>query len=245
MDKEKLYEKLGASWFQKVVFKVEELKFKFIDKFCPNIGTWYSKKCDIKANKLCLKATTEEEKTRIRIKYNYKKMAFKREIIEKKNRNYHINFNNASSFRDYLLWNKKVHKNGMIWNLIWIGLCGVSLPFTSGVSLGIVATWLGYNVIALGVNFQCVNLQNYNLCRFDKRKDTLERLEKRSRKRDVKNFAKVGEKIYNKLCNRIETPASKEIVSTITDKEELEQLRKLALEVKSQREESSKVMVKK
>ena len=73
----------------------------------------------------------------------------------------------------------------------------------------------------------------------------MKKIERRSKSRDVKNFAKVGEKIYNNLCNRVEIPKSSEVVSTITDKEELEQLRKLALEVKEQRENSSKVLIKK
>ena len=55
MDKEKLYRLLGASWFQKVVFKVEDLKFKFIDRFCPNIDNWYCNYCDKRVHKLCLK----------------------------------------------------------------------------------------------------------------------------------------------------------------------------------------------
>ena len=41
-DEKKIYEILGATWFQKIVFKAEDLKFKFIDKFCPNIYDWYS-----------------------------------------------------------------------------------------------------------------------------------------------------------------------------------------------------------
>lgn len=245
MEKEKLYEMLGASWFQKVVFKVEDLKFKFIDRFCPNIDSWYCNYCDKKVKKICLKLDTEEEKEKIRLKYNFKKMAFKKELREKKNRNYHIDFNNASRFKDYLLWNKKVHKNGMIWNGIWISLCSLALFFTSGIASVLTSVWLGYNVLALGVNFECVNLQNYNLCRYEKREDTLVKIERRSRDRDVKNFAKVGEKIYNKLCNRIEMPKSSEVVSSITDKEELEQLRKLALEVKEQRQKNSRVLVKK
>jgi len=247
MDREKLYEKLGASWFQKVVFKVEKLKFKFIDKFCPNIGNWYFNICDKKANKLCLKAKTEEERTMIRLRYNYKKMAFKKELIEKQNRNYHIDLNNASEFRNYLLWNKKIHKNGMISNGIWIGLCGVAMTMFSGAAFAVSCFWLGCNIVALGVNFQCVNLQNYNLYRFDQKKDILIKIESRKRQKDVKDFAKVGKRIYNNLCERVEMPDSKEVVSTITDVDELMQLRKLALEIKGQREksDSSKIMRKK
>ncbi|MBQ7105505.1 MAG: hypothetical protein IJN90_06575 [Bacilli bacterium] len=246
LKKKEIYEKLGAVWFQKVVFKVEDLKFKFIDKFCPNIRDWYVNQCDKKANKLCSRDISLEEKNKIKYEYNLKKMRFKRELVEKKNRNYHFTMNNASSFKNYLLSNKRIHKNGMIWNFIWIGLCSCAIPFTSGLGLGLIISWLGYNVIALGINFQCVNLQNYNLCRFEERKEAFEKIEKRSRERDAKNFAKVGKTIYNKLCDRVETPESYEVVSSITTIQELEQLKKLALEVKGQRtKEASRVLVKK
>lgn len=245
MDKEKLYRLLGASWFQKVVLKVEDLKFKFIDRFCPNIDKWYCNYCDKRVHKLCLKVDSKEEKERIRLNYNFKKMSFKKELRDKKNRNYHIDFNNASKFKDYLLWNKKVHRDGMIWNGIWISLCSLALFFTSGIASVLTSIWLGYNILALGVNFECVNLQNYNILRFEEKEEVLKKLERRSKKRDVKNFAKVGERIYNKLCNRVEIPRSSDVVSDITDKEELEQLRRLALEVKEQRQTSSKVLIKK
>ena len=166
-------------------------------------------------------------------------------MAEKKNRNYHIDFNNASKFKDYLLWNKKVHRDGMIWNGIWISLCSLALFFTSGIASVLTSIWLGYNILALGVNFECVNLQNYNILRFEEKEEVLKKLERRSKNRDVKNFAKVGERIYNKLCNRVEIPRSSDVVSDITDKEELEQLRRLALEVKEQRQTSSKVLIKK
>ena len=245
MDKEKLYRLLGASWFQKVVFKVEDLKFKFIDRFCPNIDKWYCNYCDKRVHKLCLKVDSKEEKERIRLNYNFKKMSFKKELRDKKNRNYHIDFNNASKFKDYLLWNKKVHRDGMIWNGIWISLCSLALFFTSGIASILTSIWLGYNILALGVNFECVNLQNYNILRFEEKEEVLKKMERRSKNRDVKNFAKVGERIYNKLCNRVEIPRSSDVVSDITDKEELEQLRRLALEVKEQRQTSFKVLIKK
>ena len=245
MDKEKLYRLLGASWFQKVVLKVEDLKFKFIDRFCPNIDKWYCNYCDKRVHKLCLKVDSKEEQERIRLNYNFKKMSFKKELRDKKNRNYHIDFNNASKFKDYLLWNKKVHRDGMIWNGIWISLCSLVLFFTSGIASVLTSIWLGYNILALGVNFECVNLQNYNILRFEEKEEVLKKMERRSKNRDVKNFAKVGERIYNKLCNRVEIPRSSDVVSDITDKEELEQLRRLALEVKEQRQTSFKVLIKK
>ena len=232
--KKRMYEMFGALWFQKVVFKVEDLKFKFIDKFCPNIGDWYSNKCDDKANELCLKAKTEEEKNAIRFDYNCKKMRFKRELIEKKNRNYHMDFNNSSTFYNYLLWNKKVHRNGIITNLVSLGVLGVVLPFTSGFWFGLGCSLIGYNIISLGVNFECVNLQNYNICRFDERRETLAKLEKRRKESDAKKYALCGEKIYKKLESSVESPKTSEVVSSMTTLEELQQLRNLALEIQRQ-----------
>lgn len=235
MDKKKIYEKLGACWFQKVVFKVEDLKFRLIDKFCPNLGDWYSKRCDHKVTKICSKIEDEEEKNKIRFKYNCKKMTFQRELVEKKNRNYHMTCNNASEFYKYLLWNKKVHVNGIIKNLFCITGCGIALAFTSGFWFGAACCYLGYNLLSLGVNFQCVNLQNYNICRFDEKREVLKKMEMRKRESDVKNYALVGEAICKKLESSVEKPKSTDVVASMTSVEELLQLRKLALDVKRQR----------
>jgi len=235
MNKIKFYEKLGATWFQKVVFKVEDLKFKFIDKFCPNIDKWYDKKCDRKVEKICAKLDDEEEKAKVRFDFNCRKMIFKRELAERRSVNYHIDINNISKFHEYLLWNKKVHKNGMIKNIFCISACACLIPFLSGGLLAAGITYLVYNLICLGVNFECVNLQNYNICRLDERKEVLDKVEKRRKNRDIENYAKVGEKVYDKMKSQVEIPTSKEVVSSLTTKEELEQLRKLALEIKRQR----------
>lgn len=234
MDKKKLYEKLGAVWFQKVVFKVEDFKFKFIDRFCPNIGTWYNNQCDKKAEKLIAKTDDEEKKKDIRFKYNYRKMAFNRELVERKNRNYHMNLENASSFYKYLLHNKKVHVNGMKFNTVIIGSSIALLPMLSGFWFGAVATILAYNIFALGVNFQCVNLQNYNICRFDEKRELLEKIEQRKKASDAKNYGAVGAKIYKKLESSVTIPKKEEVLSEMTNLEELEQLKKLALEIKRQ-----------
>jgi len=234
MDKKKLYEKLGAVWFQKVVFKVEDLKFKFIDKFCPNIGIWYNESCDKRVKKLIEKTDDLEKKKDIIFKYNYKKMSFNRELVEKKNRNYHMNLNNASSFYKYLLHNKKVHVNGMKFNIGVILSSIILLPYVSGVLSGILGTILAYNFFALGVNFQCVNLQNYNLCRFDEKREMLEKIEERKKARDAKNYGVVGAKIYKKLETSVAMPKKEEILREMTSLDELQQLRKLVLEVKRQ-----------
>lgn len=238
-DKKKIYEILGATWFQKVVFKAEDLKFKFIDKFCPNIYDWYSKYCDHKVNKLCKETNDESKKNDIRRKYNYRKMFLKRELIEKKNRNYHMTLNNANSFYDYLLWNKSIHLKGLKRNIICIAGCSISIPFISGTLLGLIITFLIFNLISFGVNFQCVNLQNYNICRFEEKRDILTKVEKRKKESDAKNYSKVGEKIYKQLEENIERPQNEKIISSLNTLEELNQLKKLTLEIKRQRSSQS------
>jgi len=241
--KKKIYENLGAVWFQKFVFIIENLKFKFIDKFCPNISDWYSKKCDQKVAKLCLKTDDEEKRKRIRINYNYKKMYFKKEIVERKNRNYHITLNNANSFYNYLLWNKKVHLKGIIRNLISILGCSIILILSTNLLSSVALFYLIYSIIALGINFECVNLQNYNIYRFNEKKEILVKLENRQKEKDIKNYALAGKVIYKQLEEKIERPKNEEIVTNLKTKEELEQLRKLALEIKNQRSKSNEEKV--
>ena len=97
-----LCKKLGADKFQKVVFKVEELKFKFIRKFIPRylehmdkLFDWIGKK-ELESSKKSLKrykrikedtiqrlsrTTSEEKKTRIKKRANRKLKKIKQRII--------------------------------------------------------------------------------------------------------------------------------------------------------------------
>ena len=97
-----LCKKLGADKFQKVVFKVEELKFKFIRRFIPRyiehmdkLYDWIGKK-ELESSKKSLKrykrikedtiqrlsrTTSEEKKTRIKKRANRKLKRIKQSII--------------------------------------------------------------------------------------------------------------------------------------------------------------------
>lgn len=241
--KKRLCEKLGALKFKKVVFYVEKLKFKVIEKCFPSIDVWFSNYCDKKVVKLCSKNISEEEKNNIRFNYNCKKMAFKKELIEKKNRNYHFNSNNASSFYKYLLWNKNVHKKGIIRDIIGILGSVFVICLSSGILNVISVIVLIYSLFSLGINFQCVNLQNYNICRFEEKKELLSKIEERKRKSDIKNYSNVSTKVYEKLKISVERPKSSEIVKSLTTKEQLEELRKLALEIKKQRNDIDDIKI--
>lgn len=240
----KLYEKFGALQFKKFVLLIEKMKFKVIDKFFSNIGDWYSKRCERKVTKLCNKNITEEEKNRIRFDYNCRKLAFKKELIEKKNRNYHFDTSNAGSFYKYLLWNKNIHKKGIRKDIIGIVLSILGIFFLNGVFIPVVIITLLYSSISLVVDFECVNLQNYNLCRFYERKDVLDKIEERKKKRDIDNYSNVSKKVYEQLEKSVESPKSSDVVDSLTTVEQLRELRKLALEIRKKREDidvSSKV----
>lgn len=234
--KKNLYKKLGALKFQKVVFVVEKLKFKVIDKICPNIYVLFNKQCDKKVKKLCSKNISEEEKNNIIFEYNCRKMMFKKELIEKKNVNYHFNDNNATKFYKYLNWNKKVHQKNMISDIIFMIISIIGIFLLQNTLFTLSCLFLIYNLLALVIDFECVNLQNYNICRFEEKKHILEQLECRSKEKDLQNYCDVSKTVYEELKNSIELPKSENIVSKLTTKEQITQLRNLAIEIKSQRE---------
>lgn len=235
LDKKELYKKLGALQFQKIVLKAEKFKFQIIDKFFPNLASKYDCWCDKRANKLCSKALTENEKQAIHFQYNNKKMAFRRELIEKKNRNYHFDFSNASSFYNYLVMNKKIHEKGIIKDLICIAGSTLALSITSGIIFNIATFVLIYNIFSLGIDFECVNLQNYNMCRFNEKKAALQKIESRTRAHNVEKYAGVGQVICEELSKKVESPTIDDIVESMNSVQQLEQLRKLALEIKKRR----------
>ena len=69
---------------------------------------------DYQKKKLLRKAKTEEQKKKVIENVKLAKMAMRKELIEEKNRNYHIDNNRPTEIKKYLLWNKQVHKTGLI-----------------------------------------------------------------------------------------------------------------------------------
>ena len=122
-----------------------------------------------------------------------------------------------------------------------IGVLGSSsvIFVSSGILSTLAIIILIYSTICLGIDFQCVNLQNYNICRFEEKKELLSKIEDRKRNSDIKNYSNVSNKVYEKLKTSIETPKSIEVVKSLTTKQELEELRKLLLEIKNQRQDNN------
>jgi len=63
--KMKIYRFLGADYFQKLVFKVEKIKYKILDKYSLEVIKWYESMCDQEYEK-----SKDDNKTEDRL-YDY------------------------------------------------------------------------------------------------------------------------------------------------------------------------------
>lgn len=220
-----LCEKLGANKFQKVVFKVEELKYKVIKTFFPRYIEWYDKLCDRKKKKELKKAKTKEEQKKIIDHYRMQKMIMRKEFHREQNRNYHMDPNKPTEILHYLNWNKDIHMKGIIKNAIAIPALAITAAF--GIWPTVVLPFLALEVGSLFVNFQCVNIQNCNIYRFKQREETMKKLEERRNKRNIEQYSEAGSLVTRTMEKTEEIPSLSQIIDSIQTKEELEQFRRL------------------
>ena len=150
---------LGAEKFQKVVFKVESLKYKTIKFVCPNFLNYYDKFLDYKRRKEIKKVHSSANKKMINEKYRRHKMLVHKEFNCEKNINYHMDINHPSGFIYYLNWNKNVHKRGLVKNAFLISCFGMLSFFEVPFAPLLMMLEIGGAII----NFQCINIQNYNI----------------------------------------------------------------------------------
>lgn len=227
----KLYKVLGAEKFQKVVFGVEKIKFKIIKKLFPNFIKYFDKYINWKRDKKLKKAKTKEEKKQIIRKYQFSKMAMRKELNQEKNRNYHIDPNRPTEIYRYLEWNKQVHKNGIIKNsiLIPIFIVAIVLGFTPAIPL------LALELLSTAVNFECINIQNYNMCRFKKSEKVLARKEQKHIESNIKAYGEAAEVIHKSLEESEDLPTFDEIINNITDIEQLRQMKELIRKTQEER----------
>ena len=97
---------------------------------------------------------------------------------QEKNRNYHFDIDYSKNFKNYLLWNKDVHLNGIIKNLVILALSIAALILSQGLIFNVALALAIINSIGLVINFECVNLQNYHLARFERVETKLEERKK-------------------------------------------------------------------
>lgn len=229
MDKKKLYEFLGAKWFQKVVLGLEKLKFKVIDKVFPNNKLYniFEKIIDKNKNRSLKKVINEEQKMIILNKYKYKKMKLKRQLVNCQNDNYHLNLINVDDFKKYLEWNKEVHKKGLIKNLIVILIAIPTVILTGELIFTIASIILGWNIFSGIINFECVNLQNYNLVRYEEKYERLKRAEENLGKRNIKKYKDANKVIAKTIEKSIDIPTINDIIESVQTEEEKKQIIKL------------------
>ena len=226
----KLCEKLGANKFQKVVFKVEELKYKFIKKFIPKYIEWYDKICDRKRKKELKKAKTPEERKYIVEHYRRQKMLMRKEFHREQNRNYHMDPNKPTEILEYLKWNKDIHMRGIIKNAIAIPCLAVATGF--GLWPSVVLPFLALEVGSLFINFQCVNIQNCNIYRYKKHEELLRKKHERQMKKNIERYSEGAEALEKTYQKTNEIPTTKDITDNIDSLEELRELRILIHDTK-------------
>lgn len=232
LDKQiKLCKKLGAVQFQKIVFVVEKLKFKVLKKILPNYIQIFDKHVDRVVRKKLETANSDEERQAIIYKAKMDKMQERREFYQEKNRNYHISKDNPSMMIKYLEKNKEIHKNGLIRNGIFSLLMVPGLIFGSDLAIIIIILQL----IEAGINFECINLQNYNICRLTKIADRIQQREKKKNEADAQRYKDVAKEIHQAVMEKDEIPTIDEVLALADTPEKLEQLRQLVAKVKSER----------
>ena len=219
----KRYERLGAVKFQKVVFLVENLKFKVIKKCFPNCIKYVDKYLDWKQKGALKRAKTEEEKKEIRSATKFTKMAIRKELNEEKNRNYHIDPKRPTEIIKYLHWNKEIHKRGLIKNgvLIPVLVAGTILQIPAAAPL------LALELIGAAINFECINIQNYNICRVEQIAPILKRRQEQREERDIEEFGSAAEVIHKSIEESQSLPSFNDILANIDNVEQLQQMRAL------------------
>lgn len=223
----RINELMGAKIFRKGAFKLEEIKFKVVDKFFPNTLEKYEKNLRKSLEKSLCNAKNDEERQVMIRNYQNKILTARKEFNDKRNRNYHIRMDNPNEFVNHLKNNKKIHVKGLIRN--GIAYVGIVPLIIFGSSVLVLAGYLAlvYNIISTFINFQCINLQNYNLKRFEESRERLDEIRKKRQIRDLKKYGEIS-KVVSKEFDKTEAiPSIEDVVSNITTKEQLEQMRNL------------------
>ena len=228
----KRYERLGATKFQKVVFQVEKLKFKVIKKCFPNFIKYFDKYADWRQRKAIKQAKSEEEIKQIKENVKLSKMAIRKEMNLEKNRNYHMDPKKPTEIIKYLHWNKEVHKKGLIKDAVLIPILIAGTIF----HIPGAAVFLVFELLSAAVNFECINIQNYNICRMEIMKPRLERVEKAQVEKNIEEYGAAAEVIHKSIENSESLPTFDEILANIDNVEQLQQMKALFKKAQEERQ---------
>ena len=132
-----------------------------------------------------------------------------------------------NKFIKYLKNNRKIHIKGLIRNaIVYLALIPLFVLLNPTFTIaGYII--LAYNTISTLINFECVNLQNYNLKRFEESKQKLIKIKEKKLARDLDKYKNISKVVSNSLNNSTNIPNIEEIVANINTKEELIELKKM------------------
>lgn len=245
MEKLDLYEKLGARKFQKFVFKIERLKYKLLKPYSKQVIKFVDKRVDRKLNKFLKNKKKENKLVFNTIKkqklemfkklsdediiayFNRDKLRIRMEFEACENRNYHLNKLNVKETIMYLNINKKIHEVGILSNVFWSVVTGACMILLGGVFVPIGVISLLYQGISGVINFECINLQNYNILRLESRMEKLESIRNRKMEKKIKEYGEVAKVVAPLLGKGKDLPKTEDIVNSLNTSEQFEQMRKL------------------
>ncbi len=234
---------LGALNFQEFVFKTEAIRWKVLKKVCPNfVIKCCDKYYDYKTEKKLKRTHSNIVKEQIKNDNYLNKILIRKEFNESQNINYHIDKNNPNEFMKYLELNKKIHVFGLKANLLNLPLIAVASTIGAPTAL-----LLGINLLSMFINFQCINIQNYNINRLKDYQQKLQRkklenrgnitreqeyqIKQQRRTNDFQqNYGEAGNLIYHSIEKKDGIPTMNEIIDNIESQEQLNQLKRLVTE---------------
>lgn len=225
--KMKRCEQLGAREFQKFVLWLEQKRYRFLKRHFPNLPVWFEKRCTSSYQKKLKKCKSSKERERLEKRYQYQVRMFRKEWNHEQNRNYHLNETNPDEFLGWLRWNKEVHLTGLAINTIMIPLMAVGTVVTSGIADPICCSILIYQMLSAGINFACINLQDYNYCRVMLQKEKLDRIAARKRKIEIQKYGTLADKLKPTLEKEKQMPTTSQILDSLTTIEDLKAMRNL------------------
>lgn len=229
-----MYRILGAEFFQKVVLRVERIKFNLVKKVFPNgkLVIIYDKLINLIRDWKLKRAKTDEQRQAIIEHYKHLKLSVKRQIVSERNDNYHLRLDDVEDLAQKLNYNRLVHQKGLLRNLVFmlilIGFLIVNKVFLASFILRLLLTIdLCFNAACAVINFECVNLQKYNLIRYNKRKERLERINKRKLGKMAKKFGEANRLIANTYYSAQDVPSPDMVIANVSSLSALEELERL------------------
>lgn len=265
MNKLELYEKLGARKFQRIVFKVERLKYKLLKPWSNKVISFLDKRIDKKLDKILKRRDSkffsmlqrfnfskkfllkrkeklfynleEEELRRV---FNSDKLRNRIEFNNEENRNYHLNILNVNETIIYLNINKDIHRIGIIYNAFWSLLAVSGMCLFSGVFVPIGVITLLYQGVSSVINFECINLQNYNILRLENRVERLEKIRNKRMEKRINDYGEAAKVVAPLLGKSKDLPKVNDILECLTTSEQLEQMRGLLDEVIREKESKNR-----